>query len=95
MQKSRFTGLGPALLFSGCVSVGTQEPDQLSAHNLAASHPRSAVVTPHAHLNGQAHDQFVIPNIDSLVNFNDHYSADGVDSTANPVRECGTTTGCV
>jgi hypothetical protein len=31
--------------------------------------------------------RFGIPNIDSLVNFNGHYFANGVDSNGNPTRE--------
>jgi hypothetical protein len=92
MQKARVAGFGLSLLFGGLMVLTAQEPDQLTAANLTASHPRSAVVTPHAHLNGQAHARFGIPSIDSLVNFNDHYFAGGFDSTGNPVREWYTNT---
>ena len=43
-------------------------------------------VAPHAHLNGQAHARFGISGIDSLVNFNGHFFANGVDSAGNPQR---------
>ena len=92
MQKARVAGFSLSLLFGGFVVLSAQEPDQLTAANLTASHPRSTVVTPHAHLNGQAHARFGIPNIDSLVNFNDHYFAEGFDSNGNPVSEWYTNT---
>jgi hypothetical protein len=96
VRRSRRFRLGIVLLLSfstfGATSarVGTasaQEPDEITAAALATTNPHFTVVTPHAHLNGQAHARFGIPNIDSLVNFNGHYFANGYDSTGNPTRE--------
>jgi hypothetical protein len=72
--------------------VRAQESDQITADSLSTAGTRFQVVTPHAHLNGQAHARHGIPNIDSLVNFNDHYFADGFDSAGNPIREWYTNT---
>ena len=62
------------------------ESDQLPADSLKNAHVKSAVITPHAHLNGQAHARHGIPFIDSLVNWNDQFFADGFDSNDNPNR---------
>jgi hypothetical protein len=92
MKTSTLITLAVGVLFTSCMGASAQEPDQLTASDLAASTPESMVVTPYAHLNGQAHARFGIPNIDSLVNFNDHYFANGVDSNGNPIREWYTNT---
>lgn len=65
-------------------SAFAQEDDQILNAGLSNSRPHSSVITPHAHLNGQAHARFGIPNIDSLVNFNGHYFTAGFDSNGNP-----------
>jgi len=68
--------------------ASAQEPDQLSSiSDLQTAGKKSTTVAPHGHLNGQAHARFGIPDIDSLVNFNGHYFADGFDSDGNPRRE--------
>jgi hypothetical protein len=61
-----------------------QEPDQISPASLAGVKGTSAVVTPHAKLNGGAHARQGVPNIDSLVNFNGHFTAPGFDRFGNP-----------
>lgn len=61
-----------------------QEPDQISPASLADAKGKSAVVTPHAKLNGGAHARQGVPNIDSLVNFNGHFFAPGFDPFGNP-----------
>jgi hypothetical protein len=63
-----------------------------TASGLATAAPRTTILPPHAHSNGQAHARSGIPNIDSLVNFSDHYFAYGVDSTGTAVREWYTNT---
>ena len=68
------------------------ESDQLPANSLNNAHVKSAVITPHAHLNGQAHARHGIPFIDSLVNWNDQFFADGFDSHGNPNRHWYTNT---
>jgi hypothetical protein len=70
--------------FVETAAVIAQEPDQLTAADLADATGHSAVVTPHAHQNGQAHARHGIPNIDSLLNFNGHFFADGFTSDGTP-----------
>ena len=93
MQRSSNTltlTLLSAFVVVNCASA--QEPDQLTAADLVNASGKAAHVTPHAHLNGQAHARFGIPNIDSLVNWNDHYFTDGFDTNGNPQREWFTNT---
>jgi hypothetical protein len=63
-----------------------QEPDELGPNALNHASHKSIMMTPQA-VHGQAHRRFGIPNIDSLVNWNGHYFADGYDSNGNPQRE--------
>ncbi len=90
MKKAQLLPLGVALLLSlataRAVAVSAPETDQITAADLARTHPHFTVITPHAHLNGQAHARFGIPTIDSLVNFNGHYFAGGYDQTGAPNR---------
>ncbi|HYX19589.1 MAG TPA: hypothetical protein VFA98_01945 [Thermoanaerobaculia bacterium] len=69
-----------ALSFTAAGTATAQESDQITAADLANASAHSSVVTPHAHLNGQAHARHGIASIDSLVNFNGHYFADGFTS---------------
>ena len=49
-------------------NAATLDSNQLpTGNNLAKVHARSKVITPHTHLNGQAHNRIGIPCIDSLV----------------------------
>lgn len=85
-----------AIASFGCVSLAISavaaDDDQITAAALSGMRGKSAVVTPHAHLNGQAHARQGIPYIDSLVNFNDHYFADGYDGNGKPNRHWYTNT---
>ncbi|HKD18467.1 MAG TPA: hypothetical protein VKG23_11420 [Thermoanaerobaculia bacterium] len=106
MKRSRWLALAAlfSFLLAGVRTACAQESDQVTASFLANSTPHSAVVTPHAHLNGQAHARHGIPNIDSLVNFNGHFFADGFtfdgtpnnhwyfNTVGNPPQMHGTTT---
>jgi hypothetical protein len=87
MKKSRWLAVAAVVPFAlaGNRVAMAQEPDQVTASVLADANTHSAVVTPHAHQNGQAHARHGIPNIDSLVNFNGHFFADGftLDGTPN------------
>jgi hypothetical protein len=83
MKASKLIALTVGLLFTSCMVASAQEPDQLTASDLAGSVPKTTVGTPQANQNGQAHARHGIPGIDSLVNFNDHYFANGVDSNGN------------
>jgi hypothetical protein len=85
MKLSQLSAFGLSLLFAlGTSAISfAQEPDQMYAGDLLNASGHSKVVTPHAHLNGQAHARFGIPNIDSLVNFNGHYFTPGFDPNGN------------
>ena len=78
--------LAASLGFAGLASA--QEPDQLSSlADLQNAGKNTITVAPHGHENGQAHARFGIPDIDSLVNFNGHYFADGFDTDGNLKHE--------
>ncbi len=81
-------GLPVLLLFvaATCSSAFTQaqDDDQLTSADLANVHVRSARVAPRGHRNGQADARFGVQGIDSLVNFNKHFQAPGVDQNGNP-----------
>src|SRR5215469_14001223 len=85
MDKTRFLSVALASLpLALAVSANGAEPDQISPASLQGSKGRSAVVTPHAELNGGAHARQGVPNVDSIVNFNGHYMAPGFDPFGNP-----------
>jgi hypothetical protein len=105
MKSSRCAGLvAIAFAFAASRAAVAQEPDQITTSDLANAGTHSSVVTPHAHLNGQAHARHGIPSIDSLLNFNGHYFADGFtgdgtfnthwyfNTVGNPPQMHGTTT---
>ena len=106
MKKSRWLAVAAVVPFAlaGTRVAMAQEPDQVTASVLADATTHSSVVTPHAHQNGQAHARHGIPNIDSLVNFNGHFFADGFtfdgtpnnhwyfNTVGNPPQMHGTTT---
>jgi len=71
------------LVFATAISSFAQEPDQVSAGYLSNAGDESGAVAPRGHRNGQGHANG-IPNIDSLINFNDHFKTDGVDQFGNP-----------
>ena len=60
-----------------------QEPDQVSSTYLQNAGDKSGAVAPRGHRNGQGHANG-IADIDSLINFNDHFQAAGVDQNGNP-----------
>ena len=59
-----------------------QDDDQVPISFLSNSSHKSVQMAPRGHRNGQGHANG-IPNIDSLVNFNDHFQAQGVDQNGN------------
>jgi hypothetical protein len=71
------------LVFATAINSFGQEPDQVSADYLSNAGDKSGAVAPRGHRNGQGHANG-IPNIDSLINFNDHFKTDGVDQFGNP-----------
>jgi hypothetical protein len=86
MKQSRWLAVAVVVPFvlAGTRVALAQEPDQVTASVLADATTHSSVVTPHAHQNGQAHARHGIPNIDSLVNFNGHFFADGFTFDGTP-----------
>jgi hypothetical protein len=70
------------------------EDDELPPDAIANAHVVLKMTHPGntAHLNGQAHARHGIANIDSLVNWNDHFFSDGYDPSGNPQREWYTNT---
>ncbi len=86
MTKSRFLIMGFAVAAAACLESSgfSQQADQLSAAQMAGSHRKSVVMTPHSKLKGQGHARHGIPNIDSLPNFDGHFSAPGFDINGNP-----------
>jgi len=68
------------------------EPDETTTSDLSNFAAKSKALAPRGHLNGQGHARFGIPNIDSLVNWNDHYFAPGFDSNGLPNRHWYTNT---
>jgi hypothetical protein len=71
------------VLALSCVTFA-QEDDQITTSDLSSAKFSHMAVAPRGHRNGQGHAQFGIPGIDSLVNFNQHYQAPGIDVFGNP-----------
>jgi len=84
----RRTSLVPAamalLALTSVPLARAQESDQITSAQLAGSEGKFKALPPNGHKNGQAHARHGIPNIDSLVNFNGQFFADGYDSDGNP-----------
>ncbi|HEX3438480.1 MAG TPA: hypothetical protein VHT24_17045, partial [Pseudacidobacterium sp.] len=59
-----------------------QDDDQLPINFLSHASHKSVQMAPRGHRNGQGHTNG-IPDIDSLVNFNNHFQAQGVDQNGN------------
>jgi hypothetical protein len=59
-----------------------QDDDQVPIDYLSHASTKSAQMAPRGHRNGQAHTNG-IPDIDSLVNFNNHFQGPGVDQNGN------------
>jgi hypothetical protein len=74
-------------IFAASMTAFAQDvADDAILGDLSNTKPHTTQITPRGHLNGQAHARHGIPNIDSLVNFNGHFFADGFDSNGNPNR---------
>lgn len=87
MKTSKSLGVAFAFLFLGVAPLGlAQESDQITAAQLSSSKGKFKTVTPNGHKNGQGHARHGIPNIDSLLNFNGQYFANGFDPNDNPNR---------
>ena len=64
------------------VCSAQQDDDQLPRDFLSNARGKSGATAPRGHRNGQGHTNG-IPNIDSLVNFDNHFQANGVDQNGN------------
>jgi hypothetical protein len=71
------------LVTGASVIASAQASDQLTG-NLTSAKIKHLAMAPRGHRNGQGHARFGIPDIDSLVNFNRHFQASGVDASGNP-----------
>src|SRR5262249_5365873 len=90
----RLTTFRVCLLLTGCAAgVGfAQEFDMVDPSFLANASSKTFHPRPHDLANGQAHSRFGIFGIDSIPNFNDHFFADGFDSSGNRNRHWYTNT---
>jgi hypothetical protein len=64
------------------VCYAQQDDDQVPINYLSNAPHKSVQMAPRGHRNGQAHTNG-IPDIDSVVNFNNHFQAPGVDQNGN------------
>ena len=81
-----FKALAAVLLaFVGSSLVFAQQPDEVSASHLLSSHPQYVSQSPRGHRTvGFASINNGIPGIDSLVNWNGDFHANGVDQNGVP-----------
>ena len=86
MKKFLLTALS-CLVLACAAAAQVPEPDQITTGIQEGSTPKSASISPNVHQNGQAHSRHGIPSIDSLVNYNTHFFADGYGSAGNFQRE--------
>ena len=71
------------LLMAICRCLLAQQPDQVTAAALAGRQFRHDPYFSPASRNGQGHARFGV-DLDTLMNFNKHFKADGVDQNGNP-----------
>ena len=69
-------------VFAAVLTCQAQDDDQVPISYLSNASHKSIQVAPRGHRNGQGHTNG-IPNIDALVNFNEHFQARGVDLNGN------------
>lgn len=86
-MKIRLLSLASLAIFAFATLGFAQvmESDQLPMNALNNSTGKDVHVTPNGHKNGMDHARKGIPNIDSILNYNDQYFANGVDSNNQPV----------
>jgi hypothetical protein len=72
------------VLFAAAMMAAAQEPDEISAQFLSNASATARALAPRGHRNGQGDARFGVSGIDSLVNFNKHFRANGVDQNGNP-----------
>ncbi|MBV8551019.1 MAG: hypothetical protein JOY54_06935 [Acidobacteriaceae bacterium] len=81
--SKRLSLILPFVCATAFVCFAQQDGDQVPIDYLSNAGHKSLTVAPRGHRNGQGHATHGIPDIDSLVNFNDHFTADGVDQNGN------------
>jgi hypothetical protein len=84
--------LSLAFVFIVCPAGLAQVPGQLDASALTHDKNINVHKAPHDITNGQGHARHGVFGVDSVVNFNLHYFADGVDFNGTPNREWYTNT---
>ena len=74
------------LLFALAIPKGVfaQEDDQVSPEALSNAHSMHFTTAPRGHLNGQDHARFGLAGIDSIANWNKHFTTEGIDPSGNP-----------
>jgi hypothetical protein len=80
--------LGPALLLLmfalvSPIGVLAQEADEVSPDAISNAHSMHATTAPRGHLNGQDHARFGLPGIDSIANWNKHFTTEGINPSGN------------
>jgi len=80
---------GPALLlliFALALPGGVfaQEDDQVSPDAVSNAHSLHPTTPPRGHMNGQDHARFGLAGIDSVANWNKHFTVEGIDPNGNP-----------
>ena len=82
-QVGKILSMAVLLVFAvAFVCSAQQDDDQLPRDFLSNARGKSGATAPRGHRNGQGHTNG-IPNIDSLVNFDNHFQANGVDQNGN------------
>ena len=71
------------MTMAATVGVIAQEPDQVSVAVLAGKQLQHSNVS-RGGRNGQGHARFGLDTVDSILNFNKHFKANGLDQNGNP-----------
>jgi hypothetical protein len=66
------------------IGVFAQEDDQVSPDAISDAHSKHFTTAPRGHLNGQAHARFGLAGIDSIANWNKHFTVEGINGSGNP-----------
>jgi len=72
------------LLMAVCSCLPAQEPDQVTTSALAGKPIQHDDHFSRGGRNGQGHARFGLDTVDSILNFNKHFKADGLDPNGNP-----------
>ena len=66
------------------VAVFAQEDDQVPPDAVSNAHSMHPTTPPRGHQNGQAHARFGLAGIDSIANWNKHFTVGGIDPNGDP-----------